>query len=198
MYGNTNFDTELTPHKKDELNLTRSTTTSTTTHCQISSAGTEWDWWGSLYQWHTIKCMLMIFRNKVNRKFLPDLSPTTSKNRRVNETNAPNNSRSNQTRGRERGRRSNQGGYRSNSRGGRGRGRNRGTNRAGRADAQWVNGTDGKSIEVHPSYNFPPHMWNLFPSNKVNRINNERHRNTVMREITRGSMYQQLVLYYLQ
>lgn len=113
---------------------------------------------------------LMTFRNEVNRKFPPDLAPVGGRSRRVNELST--NSSRGRGRGRGRGRaRGNSNPSGRSGRTGRGRGRSR-----GHPDARFITGTDGRQIEVHPSYNFPPHIWNLLPQNEVNRINNERQR----------------------
>ena len=128
---------------------------------------------------------LMNFRNEVNRKFPPDLSPMTNRNRRVNEANT---SRTNTyNRGRGRGRQGGRGNNRGGGRGNRGRGRSRGTNR-GHPDARWIDGIDGTSIEVHPSYNFPPHIWNLLPQGEISRINSERQQYRGSRDHKRQRM----------
>ena len=116
---------------------------------------------------------LMTFRNEVNWKFPPTLTPLGSRTRQVNEvsTGYPRQGASRGGRGRTGGR-----GGRSQGRGGRG-GRGRGARRRrsrGHPDARWVTGTDGRSIEVHPSYNFPPQVWNVLPQNEIAGINNER------------------------
>ena len=37
-----------------------------------------------------------------------------------------------------------------------------------------MTGTNGRSIEVHASYHFPPEIWNAIPSSEKRRINEER------------------------
>ena len=114
---------------------------------------------------------LMTFRNEVNRKFPPDLTPGGSRTRRINEVST----NLGRGRGRGRGRPTGRGRGNSGGRGGRS-GRGRGGRSRGHPDARFITGTDGRQIEVHPSYNFPPHIWNLLPQNEVTRILNERQR----------------------
>ena len=39
-----------------------------------------------------------------------------------------------------------------------------------------MTGTNGRSIEVHVSYHFPPDIWNALPSVEKRRINDERRK----------------------
>lgn len=114
----------------------------------------------------TYEQALMTFRNEVNRKHPPEIS--NSRSRRINEVS----SRGPRGMGRGRGR----GNPRNGGRGGRGpsgRGRGRGTSR-GHPNARIVTGTNGRPIEIHPSYNFPPGVWEVIPPAEKRRINEER------------------------
>ena len=104
---------------------------------------------------------LSAFRNEVNRKFPPELaSKNNTRARRINETSR------NGGRG-----------------GGRGRGRGRGHDRGGRGgrggrsshpDERRVTGLDGRTIYVHPSYDFPRNIWFNLPDNERKRVSTER------------------------
>ena len=116
----------------------------------------------------TYEQALMTFRNEVNRKHPPGMTNNNNRTRRINGVNnrGP---RYNNGRGRGRG-----SGYNSNnniSRGGpaRGRGRSR-----GHPDARFITGTNGRRLEIHASYNFPPEVWNAIPHAERRQINEER------------------------
>ena len=115
----------------------------------------------------TYEQALMTFRNEVNRKHPPEMTSNNSRGRRINEVN--NRGPGGRSSGRGRGR----GGGRNPGRGGRGRGRGQGSSR-GHPDARWVTGTNGRSIEIHASYHFPPDIWNAIPPEEKRRINDER------------------------
>ena len=115
----------------------------------------------------TYEQALMTFRNEVNRKHPPEMTSSNNRSRRINEVN--NRGPGGRFSGRGRGR----GNGRGAGRGGRGRGRGQGNSR-GHPDARWVTGTNGRSIEVHASYHFPPEIWNAIPSSEKRRINEER------------------------
>ena len=114
----------------------------------------------------TYQQALMSFRNEVNRKFPPEMSTNNVRARRVNEVT--------------RGGRSGRGSGRFGQRGGRGRsqyGRGGKTGRGpgrGHPDARFITGIDGKTIEVHPAYNFSPLIWNNLPQMEKKRIMQER------------------------
>ena len=94
---------------------------------------------------------LMTFKNEVNRKSPPSiLTPSNSRDIYVNEISTGYNRQG-----------SNRGG-RNPGRGGRGQGARRNMAR-GHPDTIWITGTDARSIEVHPLYNFPPQVWNVLP-----------------------------------
>ena len=113
----------------------------------------------------TYEQALMTFRNEVNRKHPPSMSNNNSRSRRVNEVN----NRSNRSgSGRGRGNNNNRNNN-NNNRGGRGRGRSR-----GHPDARFITGTNGRRLEIHASYNFPPEVWNAIPQAEKRRINDER------------------------
>lgn len=118
----------------------------------------------------TYQQALMSFRNEVNRKFPPDMSTNNTRTRRVNEV----------MRGGRAGRYGGRGG-RFSQRGGRGRGPYGRGGRTGRGpgrghpDARYITGIDGRTIEVHPAYNFPPAVWNNLPYIERKRITQERN-----------------------
>ena len=115
----------------------------------------------------TYEQALMTFRNEVNRKHPPGMSSNVSRPRRINEVNnrGP---RSNNGRGR--GGSYNRNNHNPNNRSiSRGRGRSR-----GHPDARFVTGTNGRRLEIHASYNFPPEIWNAIPQTERRRINEER------------------------
>ena len=103
----------------------------------------------------TYEQAVMTFRNEVNSKFPPNMSSNNTRTRRINElSRSQTNPRpGNYGRGRGRGR-----GGRF---GGRGRGGPSGRNQGGRGssrghpNARFITGTNGRTIEIHPSYNFP-------------------------------------------
>lgn len=116
---------------------------------------------------------MMTFRSEVNRKFPPGLTSNNNRTRRVNEVSTG--TRSN-TFGRGRGR----------GRGGRNGGRGRGANNGGRSGrgrgnsrghphARFITGTNGRTLEIHPSYNFPAEIWNVIPVNEKRKIIEERN-----------------------
>ena len=113
----------------------------------------------------TYEQVLMTFRNEVNRKHPPSMSTNNSRSRRVNEVNNRS-KRSGSGRGRSN---NNNRNSNSNNRGGRGRGRSR-----GHPDARFITGTNGRKLEIHASYNFPPEVWNVIPHAKRRQINEER------------------------
>ena len=116
----------------------------------------------------TYEQALTTFRNEVNRKHPPNMSTNNSRSRRVNEVNnRPNRSGS----GRGRGNNNNNNRYNNNNNGGRGRGRGRSR---GHPDARFITGTNGRRLEIHASYNFPPEVWNAIPHAERRRINEER------------------------
>ena len=115
---------------------------------------------------------MMTFRNEINRKFPPG-TVTNNRTRRVNEVSTgPRYNQAGRGRGRGRGGRG----------GGRGRGmssgvrtgRGRGNNR-GHPNARFITGTNGRTLEIHPSYNFPPEIWNVIPPNEKRKIIEERN-----------------------
>ena len=117
----------------------------------------------------------MTFRNVVNTKFPPGMASNNTRVRRINEVsrNTSGVRFTGYGRGRGRGR-----GGRNNGRGrgnfsGRGQGRGRGSSR-GHPDARFITGTNGKTIEIHPSYNFPPNIWDVIPYAERRKITEER------------------------
>ena len=113
----------------------------------------------------TYEQALMTFRNEVNRKHPPGMTSNNSRPRRVNEVNnrGP---RPGRGRGNNNDRNNN-----NNNRGNasRGRGRSR-----GHPDARFITGTNGRRLEIHASYNFPPEVWRAIPPAERRRINDER------------------------
>ena len=127
------------------------------------------------------KQALMIFRNEVNSKHPPGMSSNNIRSRRINEVNNRGNSPSN-FRGRGRG--SNNHISNMSNRGGpsKGRGRSR-----GHPDARFITGTNGRRLEIHASYNFPPDVWNAIPHSERRRINDERQQYRENKKIGRAS-----------
>ena len=58
--------------------------------------------------------------------------------------------------------------------GGRGRGRGRGEGKGKPDGVKTITGIDGKSMEVHPSYNFSDQDWHNIPHEERNRLIQER------------------------
>jgi hypothetical protein len=120
----------------------------------------------------TYEQALATFRNKVNRKFPPQMSSTTRTRRSINEMG--------QGRGRGRGR----GGARfgrGRQHGGRGRGghggrggRGRNNGPKSRPDSTFIKLTDGQEIEYHPSFHFPPHVFNKMKDEDRDQMQKER------------------------
>ena len=126
----------------------------------------------------TYEQAVMTFRNEVNSKFPPSMSSNNNRTRRINEmSRSPGNPRPNgynsYGRGRGRGRGGRFSGRGRNGPNGRGPGRGRGQSR-GHPDARFVTGTNGRTIEIHPSYNFPTDIWNVIPYAERKRIIDER------------------------
>ena len=104
---------------------------------------------------------LASFRNEVNRKFPPSLTPA-ERTRRMAEIDTSYNR--------------NRGGR--GGRGGRGRGRFRGRDRrsnrddknSGTESVRTIQGLDGKAMEVHPSYNFSEEDWQNIPYEEKGRL----------------------------
>lgn len=109
---------------------------------------------------------LMTFRNEVNRKHPPTMSNSNSRSRRVNEVN---NRGSRPSGGRGRGNNNSRNSNNNRGNAPRGRGRSR-----GHPDARFITGTNGKQLEIHASYNFPPEVWNAIPAAEKRKINEER------------------------
>jgi hypothetical protein len=118
---------------------------------------------------------LTTFRNEVNRKFPPQSTAHAgTRTRRINQVN--------QRGGGRHGQRNHGGRYQG--RGGRGHGRGHGRdnpstgsysgNRRNRNDARSITGHSGRTIEVHPSYKFPQHIWDDLPTSEQDRIHEER------------------------
>ena len=109
---------------------------------------------------------LASFRNEVNRKFPPSLTPT-ERTCRMTEIDTSYNR--------------NRGGR--GGRGGRGRGRFRGRDRrsnrddknSGTESVRTIQGLDGKAMEVHPSYNFSEEDWQNIPYEEKGRLIQARH-----------------------
>ena len=118
----------------------------------------------------TVDQVMTTFRNEVNRKNPSGMSINNNRTRRINQMN---------NRGRRpinsRGRGNNNNSYNNNNhtlnRGNtpRGRGRSR-----GHPNARFITGNNGRRIEIYPSYNFPPEIWNTIPHAERRKINEER------------------------
>ena len=123
----------------------------------------------------TYEQAIMTFRNKVNSRFAPNMSPNNTRTRRINELSRSqaNTSPSSYGRGRGRGRSGRFGGRGRGGPGGRNQGRGRGPSR-GHRNARFITGTNGRTIEIHPSYNFPSDIWDVIPYVEKKRIIDER------------------------
>lgn len=99
----------------------------------------------------TYEQALANFRNEVNRKFAPELGGLARTRRTINETSRYNNRSGQNNRG---GRGGGRGGGRHTSSGGR-----NGNNKRTRNDSTFITLTDNSTIEYHPSFNFPPHIF---------------------------------------
>ena len=113
---------------------------------------------------------MMTFRNEVNMKFPPGTT-ANNRSRRINEVSTG--SRFSNT-GRRRGRGDRFGGRGRGPSGGGSAGRGRGSNR-GHPNARFITCTNGRTSEIHPSYNFPKDIWNLIPANEKREIIEERN-----------------------
>ena len=117
------------------------------------------------------------YKSKVNQKYPPQIN-NNNKNRNINQTT---------TRDRDGGRGR---GYRGGGRGchgnaGRGRqGVNNTRGKRGHPDAKWVKGIDGRQIEVHPSYDFPNHIWNNLPRQEQDKVRESRAKHKSNKRIT--------------
>jgi hypothetical protein len=113
------------------------------------------------------KQALATFRNEVNRKFPPQMSTTPRARRSINKMSV-------QGRGRGerfgRGRGAPHGGR---GRGGRGRG-GRGRPARSRTDSSFITLSDGQEIEYHPSFHFPPNIFNKMRPQDRDRMTRER------------------------
>jgi hypothetical protein len=111
---------------------------------------------------------LATFRNEVNRKFLPQLSTTPRTRRSINEMSAQ---------GRGRGARFGRGrgpphGVRGQY-GGRGQ-EGRGRPTRSRTDSSYITLSDGQEIEYHPSFHFPPNIFNKMKPQDREKMTRER------------------------
>jgi hypothetical protein len=110
---------------------------------------------------------LATFRNEVNRKFPPNMASATRTRRSINEMG---------TQGRGRGGRFGRGrapSHGGRGRGGRGRG-GRGRTPRSRTDSSLITLTDGQEIEYHPSFHFPPAIFNKMKPQDRERMTKER------------------------
>ena len=124
----------------------------------------------------TYEQAVMTFRNEVNSKFPPNMSSNNTRARRINElSRSQTNPRpGSYGRGRGRGRGGRFGGRGRGGPGGRNQGgRGRGPSR-GHPNARFITGTNGRTIEIHPSYNFPSEIWDVIPYAERKRITDER------------------------
>jgi len=123
----------------------------------------------------TFEQALMTFRNEVNTKFPPGMSSSNTRTRRVNEISRSSGGGrfSGYNRGRGRGRGGRNGGRGRGNFNGRGQGRGR-SNSRGHPGARFITGSNGRTIEIHPSYNFSPEIWSVIPHAERRRITEER------------------------
>lgn len=107
------------------------------------------------------------FRSEVNRKFPPQVGSNTRTRRSVQATQSMPTPA-----GRGRGRGFSRGGRGSP---GRGQGRGgRGQVRLTRNDSTIITLTDGKQIEYHPSFNFPPNIYRKMRQQDIDRLKRDR------------------------
>ena len=124
----------------------------------------------------TYDVALSTYRNAVNHKF--PAGEQVKKSRRIQQVG-----RDGSGRGRGRGGRS-----------GRGRGRGRGNGRGGRGnrnrlDAWFVQCTDGKRLEVHPSYSFSDEQWETIPQEVKDKLIRMRQEYRQRRQTSQSSSY---------
>ena len=138
----------------------------------------------------TFEQALANFRNEVNLKFPPEMSGNT-RTRRIHETQQ-------HGRGRGRGRGRGDGrygrGYGGRGRGGyggRGGGRSQGNQKRTRQDSKFVTLTDGRTIESHPSFNFPPDVWARLPEDEYQRLMELRRAYKQRRQASQASQNSQ-------
>ena len=135
----------------------------------------------------TYEQALANFRNEVNAKFPPEMS-SNARTRRVHETQQ-------YSRGRGRGGRGRGGGRWDCGRGRGGRGRGGGRSQGGyqkraRQDSKFVTLTDGRVVESHPSFNFPPDVWAKLPEEEYQRLMELRRVYKQSRQASQASVQQ--------
>ena len=123
----------------------------------------------------TYEQAIMTYRNEVNSKFPPNMSSSNTRTCRINElSRSQNNPRPTSCcRGRGRGRSGRFGGRGRGGPSGCNQGRGRGPSR-GHPNARFITRTNGRTIEIHPSYNFPSDIWDVIPYAERKRIVDER------------------------
>ena len=124
---------------------------------------------------------LSSYKSKVNQKFPPQLT-NSNRNRHISQIQGDRHG------GRGRGFRGQGRGYQGHGGrdGGRGRGRFGSSNRSkrGHPDAKRIRGKDGRQIEIHPSYDFPGHIWANIPREEQDKIREERERHKSNKRVT--------------
>lgn len=129
---------------------------------------------------YTYQQALQAFKTEVNNKFPAGSTPTYA--RRISEASGAQGGRGNYGnrgggRGRGYGGRS-YGGYGGRSYGGRGFGNGRGGRGNGNGnfnnDSKTITLQDGQETQYHPSFKFPPHIYNQFTSEQRDMLRNDR------------------------
>ena len=79
-----------------------------------------------------------------------------------------------------------------NGRGGRGRNGRGGyrNNKRGHPEARWIQGNDGRQIEVHHSYSFRPNIWNNIPREEQRKIQSERDQQSSNKRVIASTVQQ--------
>jgi hypothetical protein len=106
---------------------------------------------------------LAAFRKEVNRKFPPRMSSTTKTRRHINKVGG----------GRGRGAQFGRADHGGRGRGGRG-GRGKGRPAKKRSDSRYITLSDGQEVEYHPSFHFPPAIFNKMKDADRERMLRER------------------------
>ena len=134
---------------------------------------------------YTYREAMASYKSKVNQKFPPQLT-NSNRNRNINQmqSNRHGGHHGDRQGGRGRGHRGQGREYQGQK--GRGRGRSDYSSRSkrGHPDAKWVRGKDGRQIEIHPSYDFPSHIWMNIPREEQDRIRGERQKHKSNKRVT--------------
>jgi len=134
---------------------------------------------------YTYREAMASYKSKVNQKFPPQLT-NSNRNRNINQMQSNRHGGHHGDRQGDRGRGHRGQGREYQGQKGRGRGRSDYSSRSkrGHPDAKWVRGKDGRQIEIHPSYDFPSHIWMNIPREEQDRIKGERQKHKSNKRVT--------------